>query len=131
MTFVRLWLPVLLWAALILSAANDQFSDSNTAGWLERLLGRIPPEVNVIMRKSAHVAEYAVLALLSWRARKTWGIPLLICLAVAVADESMQAMTANRTGSIADVGLDMCGAVLALLCLPSARAKLLALRRRR
>jgi VanZ family protein len=124
MRFVRFWLPVILWAAIILSAANDQFSDRNTAGWLERTFGRIRPEVNAVMRKSAHVAEYAVLALLSWRARRTWVTPLLICLAVASADESLQAMTATRTGTVADVVLDMCGAVGALTCLPPARARL-------
>jgi VanZ family protein len=117
------WLPVVLWAALILSAANDQFSDQKTESWLDRLFGRVRPEVNAIMRKSAHVAEYAVLSLLAWRARRTLAVPLLICLAVACADESLQAMTVTRTGSPADVALDMCGAVGALTCVPGARAR--------
>jgi len=124
MRWLEDWLPVILWAAIILSAANDQFSDRNTAGWLERTFGRTPPEVNVVMRKSAHVAEYAVLALLSWRAKRNWVVPLLICLGVATADETLQGMTATRTGSAADVALDLFGAVAALLCLPAARARL-------
>ena len=124
MRLLKDWLPVILWAAIILSAANDQFSDRNTAGWLERTFGRIRPEINSMMRKSAHVAEYAILALLSWRARRNWIAPLLICLAVAGADETLQSMTTSRTGTIADVGLDMCGAVAALICVPSARAML-------
>jgi VanZ family protein len=118
------WLPVVLWAALILSAANDQFSDKKTESWLDRLFGRVRPEVNAVMRKSAHVAEYAVLSLLAWRARRTLAVPLLICLAVACADESLQAMTVTRTGSPADVALDMCGAVGALTFVPGARARL-------
>jgi VanZ family protein len=126
MRFLSLWLPVVLWAALILSAANDQFSDKKTEGWLDRLFGRVRPEVNALMRKSAHVAEYAVLSLLAWRARRTWVAPLLICLAVASADETLQAMTITRTGTPADVALDMCGAVLALVVVPAARARLLA-----
>ncbi|HVE71989.1 MAG TPA: VanZ family protein, partial [Thermoanaerobaculia bacterium] len=125
MRLLKAWLPVVLWAAIILSAANDQFSDRKTEGWLDRLFGRVRPEVNAMIRKSAHIAEYAVLALLSWRARRTWVTPLLICLAVASADETLQAMTATRTGSAADVLLDMCGAVLALICIPAARAQLL------
>ena len=117
------WLPVVLWAAIILSAANDQFSDKKTESWLDRLFGRVRPEVNTIMRKSAHVAEYAILSLLAWRARRTVAVPLLICLAVACADESLQAMTATRTGSPADVALDMLGATCALIFVPGARAR--------
>ena len=77
------WAPVILWAALILSAANDRFSDAQTSGWLEYFFGRLPPEVNVILRKGAHVAEYAVLALFAWRARPTLVTPLVIAFAVA------------------------------------------------
>lgn len=124
MRFLSAWLPVVLWAAIILSAANDQFSDKKTEGWLDRLFGRVRPEVNALMRKSAHIAEYAVLSLLSWRARRRLAVPLLICLAVASADETLQAMTATRTGTPADVALDMCGAVGALICVPGARASL-------
>ena len=125
MRFLKYWLPVLLWAAIILSAANDEFSEKKTEGWLERTFGRLRPEVNAMVRKSAHVAEYAILALLAWRARRTWAVPLLICLLVASADETLQGRTATRTGSPRDVGLDMCGAVAALMCVPSARARLL------
>ena len=121
MRFLKFWAPVLLWAALILSAANDRFSDDNTEGLLVRLFGPIPPIVNFVVRKSAHVLEYSVLALLSWRARRTLATPLLIVLAVACTDEILQAMTLTRTGSPADVVLDTCGGLLALLCLPSAR----------
>lgn len=129
MRLLFLWLPVVLWAAIILSAANDQFSDKKTEGWLDRLFGRVRPEINALMRKSAHVVEYAVLSLLAWRARRTWLVPLAICLAVAVADESLQAMTVTRTGSPADVALDMCGAVGALVCIPAARARLVKVQR--
>ena len=119
------WAPVLLWAALILSAANDRFSDTQTSGWLEHFFGRLPPEVNVLLRKGAHVAEYAVLALLTWRARRTLVTPLLIAWIVACADETLQAMTATRTGTVVDVVWDMTGAILALTLWPPARARLL------
>lgn len=115
MKLLKAWLPVILWSALILSAANDRFSDQQTGGWLERIFGRLPPEVNVFVRKSAHVAEYAILALLAWRARKTIATPLLIALAVACADETLQAMTVTRTGSAVDIVWDMTGAILAVM----------------
>ena len=124
MRLLKSWLPVVLWASIILSAANDQFSEKKTEGWLDRLFGRVRPEINAMVRKSAHIGEYAILALLSWRARRTWVTPLLICLAVATADETLQAMTATRTGSPADVLLDICGAVLAMTCVPGARRRL-------
>ncbi|HUR83437.1 MAG TPA: VanZ family protein [Thermoanaerobaculia bacterium] len=124
MRFLRFWLPVVLWASIILSAANDEFSERKTEGWLERTFGRLRPEVNAMVRKTAHVTEYAILALLAWRARRTWAVPLAICLLVASADETLQARTATRTGSPRDVALDMCGAVAALVCVPGARARL-------
>lgn len=116
MRFLWKWLPVLLWAAVILSAANDRFSDAQTGGWLERIFGRVPAEVNVIVRKTAHVTEYAILALLAWRARRTFPTPLAIAIAVAIADETLQGMTIARTGSPKDVALDGLGAAVALLC---------------
>ena len=125
MRILKDWLPVVLWAAIILSAANDRFSDAQTGSWLDRLFGRTRPEVNVLMRKGAHVAEYALLSLLAWRARRTLVTPLLICLGVAIADETLQAMTVTRTGSVFDVVWDMSGAILALMVLPKARARLL------
>jgi VanZ family protein len=121
MRFLKFWVPVLLWAALILSAANDRFSDKNTEELLLRLFGPLPPVVNYVVRKSAHILEYSVLALLSWRARRTFVTPLLIVLAVACTDEILQATALTRSGSPADVLLDTCGALLALLCLPSVR----------
>lgn len=115
MTLLSKWLPVVLWAALILSAANDQFSDEQTAGWLERVLGVVVPgAVNATMRKSGHVLAYAVLALLAWRAERNVAVALAVALAVAISDEMMQAMTITREGSIYDVLLDTCGAALAL-----------------
>jgi VanZ family protein len=124
MQFLKSWLPVVLWASIILSAANDQFSDKKTEGWLDRIFGRVPPEVNVFVRKSAHVGEYAILSLLSWRARRTLVTPLLICLGIATADETLQAMTVTRTGSVYDIVWDMSGAIVALICVPAARARL-------
>ena len=109
------WLPVILWTAMILSAANDRFSERQTSGWLERTFGVAMPEVvNVLMRKSGHVVAYAVLALLAWRAQRSLGIALAIAFAVSVADETMQAMTVTREGSPWDVLLDTCGGALAL-----------------
>jgi VanZ family protein len=116
MTFLRKWLPVIVWAAIILSAANDRFSDEQTAGWLERTFGvAMPRAVNVVMRKGGHVLAYAILALLAWRAHRSLAVAMLVTVAVAIADETMQAMTITREGSVWDVVLDVCGGLLAVV----------------
>ena len=122
--FLKAWLPVVLWAALILSAANDEFSEAKTRGWLAQLLGSAPKIVNTIVRKSGHIVAYAVLALLGWRAQRSLAVALFIAVAVAITDETLQSTTLTRAGSPYDVVLDTCGALLALICVPAVRARL-------
>jgi VanZ family protein len=77
---------------------------------------------NLIVRKSAHFVEYAVLSLLIFRAaRVTWPRradwhPIAVAVAVATAcaclDELRQyVITATRTGSVRDVVVDTAGAL--------------------
>ncbi len=80
----------------------------------------------VFMRQCAHVGEYAVLALLMWRALR-WGITvsmrtptlcgvvLLACALFAASDEFHQTFVKSRTPSVRDVLLDVTGASLGLL----------------
>lgn len=124
--FLKAWLPVLLWAAIILSAANDEFSEPTTRGWLARFLGDVPKALNSLIRKGGHIAAYAVLGLLAWRAHRTLFMALFIAIAVAITDETMQSLTLTREGSVFDVLLDACGALLALLCVPAVRERLAA-----
>jgi VanZ family protein len=121
---LKLWLPVIVWAAIILSAANDEFSNANTQGWLARLFGDLPPIANHIFRKGGHIAAYAILGLLAWRAHRMLFAALAIVIGVAIADETMQSMTLTRQGSPYDVLLDTCGALLALICVPAVRERL-------
>ena len=124
MRLLKNWLPVILWAAIILSAANDQFSDEETAGWLEGLFGMtMPGAMNVLMRKSGHLLAYATGALLTWRAHRTYFVAILVALSVSIADETLQAMTITREGSPFDVLLDGCGAALALLAVAWVRGR--------
>lgn len=128
-TVVAAWGPVAVWVALIFSLSSDRFSDANTATWLAAvpLVGRfgIPPAVieaaNVIVRKSAHFVEYAVLSMLSFRAlRATWGqrrgrelLAWAVTLAAVCAsvDELHQHFwTRHRTGTTKDIVLDAVGA---------------------
>jgi len=113
MTFLKRWLPVLLWAAVILSSANDSFSAQRSGGLFRWIFGRdLPYPVHVAARKSVHVAAYGVLGWLAWRARRGFVVPVAIAIAVASADETLQSFTSMRTGLFADVMLDGCAALL-------------------
>ena len=78
------------------------------------------------MRKCAHVAEYAILALLLWRALRSgpalrtkmsivFGAVLLACVVFAVSDEFHQSFVKSRTPTVRDVLLDGAGALFGLL----------------
>jgi VanZ family protein len=75
------------------------------------------------IRKVMHVLCYGVMSILWFRAlmasypnrlNANLVLALGLCLAVSAADESSQFLSASRTGSLWDVGLDMTGGVLFL-----------------
>lgn len=112
---IRSWIPVVLWAAVILLAATDDFSANRTGDWLDFLFGGNAPEAaNFIVRKLAHLVEYALLGALAFRASGRASIALLIALAVASTDELRQSLSAQRTGTPWDVALDMVGATIGM-----------------
>jgi VanZ family protein len=81
--------------------------------------------VQFFMRKVAHVSEYAVLAVLLYRAfvhttlkgRRAFsaGLVLLLCAAYAATDEFHQSFVPSRTATLRDVMIDVCGATLAVI----------------
>ncbi len=119
----------MVWLAVIFSLSSDQFSDVNTAAWLSAMplvgaLGVAPGSIetaNMIVRKTAHFVEYALLGMLtlralraSWRRRDLWLIvgAVAVCAACASADELRQRFyTTARTGKATDVILDSLGAL--------------------
>jgi VanZ family protein len=122
------FLPPLAWSALIAWFSGAGFSAASTAPllepWLRAMLPWAGPEqisaLHWLLRKTGHVVEYAVLALLWSRAlageprRTPWRRPLLLAALTAVLDEAHQATTHVREGSIADVLLDTAAAAAAL-----------------
>lgn len=116
MRLVKLWLPVIVWSAVILSASSDSFSSTQSQGWLFRLLGReVPYELHVAIRKLGHIVAYAILGALAWRADRRMTVAIAIALLVAVTDEWHQSMIASRTGTPWDVLLDVVGAWLGIV----------------
>jgi VanZ family protein len=121
--------PPLLWMALIMWLSTGQFSDVNTGRVLRPLLLWIFPwadasliyAVHFIVRKAAHICEYAVLAWLWFIAltrERRWPPPraawtaFLVATGWACIDELNQAMQPSRKASIGDVGLDIAGAMV-------------------
>ena len=113
-----LWLPPLLLMGVIYF-----FSDQPS---LNSGLGLI----DLIGRKLIHVAEYALLTFLWWRALVTVTTPgraVLIALVLssgyAATDEYHQTFVAGRHGSPVDWAIDSAGAAAAALRLRSARVR--------
>ena len=78
-----------------------------------------------IIRKLAHVVLYAGLGftllfaiwvLLPWRKALMIGFTLLLSFCFSLFDEYNQQFSAQRTSSLADVGIDMVGATLGIVC---------------
>jgi VanZ family protein len=121
-------LPPLAWSALIAWFSSAGWHGGATLPliepWMRALLPWAAPEqiagAHWLLRKTGHVVEYAVLALLWRRALAVPGAPaprrgpLALAALTAVLDEAHQAITPGREGSIADVLLDAGAAAAAL-----------------
>jgi VanZ family protein len=120
-----------IWLGVVLFLGTAYFAAANTAPFMLPLLKKLATgassaqlhAAHIVLRKLTHLAEYALLALLWFWAivvrtgrpvRAAW-LALLVCLACAVADETHQAITPMRTGSVRDVLIDVSGAAGALL----------------
>ena len=111
-SFVRLWLPVLAWAALIFAFSSVPDLGTGLGGW------------DLVLRKIAHAAEYAVLgALLAARARAEPVPRSRSASLYAVSDEVHQAFVPGRLGSPLDVAIDAVGVVCGVLLWQAARTR--------
>ena len=93
------WVPVLAWAGVIFALSSIPGLGTGLGVW------------DLVLRKLAHVAEYAVLGVLLARAAPT-AAALGLGLAYAISDEVHQAFVAGRQGSAVDVAVDAVGLVL-------------------
>jgi VanZ family protein len=141
-TFLKYWLPVLIWLLLIFIGSTDLMSAEQTSRIIGPLLRWFNPDISAqliaqvqfFVRKGAHVTEYAILAVLFWRALRATlrsasilsiGAGALIVSALfAVSDEFHQSFVATRTASESDVLIDTSGAIIALaICYLMARRR--------
>ena len=143
----RLWRygPLVAWVGLIFFASTGNLSGENTSLIVRPLLlwlfpGITEPELlraHLLVRKAAHFAEYAVLALLAARAFLTSSRPrlqrrwaaaaLLLVVICALLDEYHQSFVPTRGGSVYDSMIDTAGGASALAFVSLWRAR----RRRR
>lgn len=136
--FLKYWLPIVLWFALIFIASSDTQSSQRSSRIIGPLLRWLFPEmaeetiglVVLFVRKCAHLTVFGVLALLFWRAfRKpvrgdtrpwSWSEArnsLIGVFVYAITDEVHQAFVPSRQGSALDVVIDTLGGAAALLAL--------------
>jgi VanZ family protein len=129
-SILKYWLPVLVWMIFIFIASTDLMSAEHTSRFIGPFLRWFAPgttdatiaSVQLVVRKCAHLTEYAILAFLLYRAfdfsqRRIWraaGITLFIATLYASLDEFHQAHVASRTGSPWDVMIDVIGAAIGL-----------------
>ena len=116
-----LWLAF-VWGQSFLSAAASSAESGSLLALLQSVL---PWLTQVILRKAAHFAEYAVLGALLFGAadvRRGLWFPPCFGLLAALTDETVQLFSVGRAGMVEDVWLDLAGflagwAAIALIAL--------------
>lgn len=127
---IILWILIILWMIIIFlfSSQNSEDSSRLSRGFLRNfILWFLPENINEdtvdflehILRKCAHMAEYAVLGVLisiqlrlyhafeaEWK--KIWSAVFLVML-YAATDEFHQLFVGGRSGQISDIFIDTCG----------------------
>jgi VanZ family protein len=140
--FVRYWMPAIVWMAIIFLGSTDMLSAEHTSRFLVPFLRWFDPQIsfatlNAIqfgIRKLGHLTEYAILAMLLWRALRGTlastrnlaiaSLVFMVSALFAASDEFHQSFIPTRTSSAHDVMIDCLGALVAVsIC------ALLALRR--
>jgi VanZ family protein len=132
--FLKYWLPLLLWMALIFTASTEAGSPLVSSFFLRPVLHWIDPTmsehtfeiIHICCRKAAHLTEYAALGFLALRmarAQPPWnqkgtiyqlGVALFICALYASTDEFHQSFVPTRHPAVTDVMIDTTGAAAGL-----------------
>lgn len=109
-TFAQRYLPVIAWCGVIFffSSLETTPTPSDTI-------------LNFILKKTAHIIEYAILYWLTYRAWN-WGKtssqnyfwPLLFTILYAITDELHQSFIPGRHAKLYDIGFDALGSLLVL-----------------
>ena len=88
------WLPVVLWAGVIFTISSVPSLDSGLGVW------------DTVLRKTAHVGEYAIPGALLYRAVRREPAAIVLGSLYAVTDEVHQSFVSGRHGSPLDWLID-------------------------
>jgi VanZ family protein len=94
---------VFAWAAVIFAFSSIPSLSSGLGVW------------DTVLRKGAHLTEYAILGALLYRALGREALALAIGIAYAATDELHQHFVRGRHASPIDVGIDAVGVALGML----------------
>ncbi len=141
-TELYLWrVAALLWAGYIFWMSTGSFTSQSTRSVLARLFEQLfsihvsystVRMIGIVIRKAAHMVEYAILAFLFYRSAggrgnlaaqpklASWCI--LAAVAYSLTDEFHQMFVPGREASLVDVCIDSIGALLALKLVHTRRA---------
>ena len=100
---LRLWLPVVAWAAVIFAFSSIPGLGTGLGFWDE------------VLRKTAHAAEYAILGALLLRALGRALPAFVVGVAYAISDEIHQSFVEGRRGAPLDVLIDAVGVGVGVL----------------
>jgi VanZ family protein len=100
---VTVWLPVVAWAAVIFAFSSVPHLGTGLGTW------------DTVLRKGAHVTEYAVLGALLYRALAREAVALAAGIAYAATDELHQHFVRGRHASPVDVAIDAVGVAVGML----------------
>ena len=106
---LSLWLPVVAWAALIFVLSSVPDLSTGLGTW------------DTILRKGAHVTEYAIFGLLLARAIGRELPAFLLGVGYAIMDEIHQHFVTGRHSSPIDVAIDSTGVLIGVLVFVRAR----------
>ena len=100
---LTLWLPVFAWAAVIFAFSSIPSLSTGLGTW------------DTVLRKGAHLTEYAILGALLYRALGREALALAVGIAYAATDEFHQRFVHGRHSSPVDVAIDAVGLALGML----------------
>ena len=100
---LSVWLPVVLWAGVIFAFSSVPSLSTGLGTW------------DTILRKGAHITEYAILGALLYRALGSDPLALATGIAYAATDELHQYFVRGRHASPVDVAIDAVGVSLGML----------------
>jgi VanZ family protein len=108
---VKYWLPLFVWMGVIFTFSSFPTNPAGGIYW-----------VDFVIKKTAHLVEYGVLATLVYRATRSIGMSKKNCLITSIlfaalygaSDEFHQSFTFGREPTIRDVIIDTLGASLAM-----------------